>query len=145
MPEPAKTPWHLWIVGVVALLLNAGSAYDYVMTQTRNAAYLSEFTAEQLAYFYSFPSWVVAVWATAVWTGVLGALFLLMRRRWAVPVLWLSFACTIVTAVYMYLVAETSIADVIGPSVFYFSMLIIAFAGLLVWYAQRMQARGVLR
>jgi len=33
---------------------------DYVMTQTKNEAYMSGFTPEQLAFFYSFPAWVVS-------------------------------------------------------------------------------------
>ena len=60
------TPWHLWLVGVLALLWNSVGAFDYVMTETRNASYLSSFTPEQLAYFYGFPMWVVATWALAV-------------------------------------------------------------------------------
>jgi hypothetical protein len=34
-PIPAPnivTPWHLWLVGVLALLWNSFGAFDYVMT-----------------------------------------------------------------------------------------------------------------
>ncbi len=50
-----KTPLHLWIVGVLSLLWNAFGAYDHVMTQFRNAQYLSVFTPEQMAYFDNAP------------------------------------------------------------------------------------------
>ena len=70
----ARRPWHLVVVGILALLWNAMGAFDYTMTQTRNEAYMSRFTSEQLEYFYSFPSWAVATWATAVWGSVLGAI-----------------------------------------------------------------------
>ena len=53
-----KTPWHLWIVGLVTLLWNAMGAFDYVMIQTKNADYLTQFTPEQLPYFQSFPVWL---------------------------------------------------------------------------------------
>ena len=69
-----KTPWHLWAVGAVALLWNSYGGYDYVMTQTNNAAYLAHFTAEQRAYFDSFPLWMEAVWAIGVWGGLLGGI-----------------------------------------------------------------------
>ncbi len=52
------TPLHLWIVGALSLLWNAVGAFDYLMTQTRNQAYMSDFTPEQLEYFYGFPAWV---------------------------------------------------------------------------------------
>ena len=88
-----RTPWHLWLVGVLALAWNGIGAFDYMMTETRNPGYMSDFTPEQLAYFYAFPKWVVATWATSVWGGVLGAVLLLLRKRLAVPV----FAVSLVT------------------------------------------------
>ena len=78
-----RTPWHIWVVGLIALIFNAGGAFDYVMTQTRNADYLAQFTAEELAYFESFPSWVQGSWALAVWAALLGAVLILLRSRWA--------------------------------------------------------------
>ena len=68
--ESTKAPWHLWVIGVLTLLWNAMGAFDYLMTQTQNEAYMSEFTPEQLEFFYNFPSWMVAFWALAVWGGV---------------------------------------------------------------------------
>ena len=41
METATKTPWHLWVIGIVATLWNAGGAYDYTMTQTRNMDYLT--------------------------------------------------------------------------------------------------------
>jgi hypothetical protein len=79
-----RTPWHLWVIGGSALLWGAMGAMDYVMTQTKNEAYMSGFTPEQLAFFYSLPAWVVSAWAIGVWGGVLGAVLLLVRRRLAV-------------------------------------------------------------
>ena len=67
------------------------------MTETRNASYMSTFTPEQLAYFRDFPMWVVAAWALSVWGGVLGAVLLLLRKRWAVPLFALSLATMLLT------------------------------------------------
>ena len=36
----ARTPAHLWIVGVLATLWNAFGCYDYLMTRMRNTDYL---------------------------------------------------------------------------------------------------------
>jgi hypothetical protein len=33
---PTKTPWHLWVVGILSLLWNAFGGYDYTMTQLRD-------------------------------------------------------------------------------------------------------------
>ena len=52
--DRAYTPWHLWVVGVVGLLWSAMGALDYVMTQTKNKSYMSNFTPEQLEFFMDF-------------------------------------------------------------------------------------------
>ena len=45
MPTSLKTPVHLYVVGVASLLWNAGGAFDYFMTQTKNEEYMANFTA----------------------------------------------------------------------------------------------------
>lgn len=62
-----KTPWHLWVVGVVALLWNSMGALDFTMTQMKSEAYLKALTPEQLAYIHGFPRWVVFVWGLGTW------------------------------------------------------------------------------
>ena len=81
---PAKTPWHLWVVGVISLLWNAVGALDFTMTQLRNEAYLKAFTDEQRAYFFAIPLWAVVTWGVATWGSLVGSGFLLGRRRLAV-------------------------------------------------------------
>ncbi len=138
-----KTPWHLWVVGVIALLWSAAGAMDYVMTQTKNEEYMSAFTPEQLAFFYGFPSWVVAAWAVAVWGGVLGALLLLLRRRLAVWVFLASLVAMVLTTIHNY--ALSNGLEVVGDAfTLIFSAVIFVVACALYLYARAMQRRGVL-
>ena len=101
-----STPWHLWVIGVVALVWSAMGAMDYVMTQTRNEAYMSGFTPEQLSFFYGIPTWAVATWAIAVWGGVLGALLLLIRRRHAVWVFLAPLIAMVITTFQNYVLSN---------------------------------------
>ncbi len=139
----ARTPVHLWVVGVLALLWNAMGAFDYLMTQTENEGYMSRFTPEQLEFFYGFPTWVVASWALAVWGSVLGSILLLMRNRWAVPVFLVSFLSMFVTTFRNYVLADGM--EVAGdPFTLLFSALIFLVALGLLLYARAMKRRGVL-
>lgn len=141
---PNAAPKHLWIVGVIALLWNGIGAFDYLMTETRNEAYMSRYTPEQLAYFYGFPAWAVGTWAIAVWGAVLGSVLLLLRKRLAVPVFAVSLAAMVVTTVYNYGLSDGwRIAGGAGPLVF--SVLIFAVAVALLLYARAMARRAVLR
>lgn len=140
--QTQATPRHIWIVGILALLWNLMGAMDYVMTQTKNEAYMGQFTPEQLEFFYNFPAWLVAFWATAVWGGVLGAVLLLVRKKLAFPVLLVSFLCMVVTTIHNYGFAGG--ADIVGGAGLIFSIVIFVVALALVFYARRMVRNGVL-
>lgn len=142
--ESSRPPKHLRIVGAIALLWNAMGAFDYLMTETRNDAYMRQFSPEQLAYFYGFPAWVVGSWAIAVWGGVLAAVLLLLRRRQAVPVFLVAFVAMVVTMVHNYGLAD-GLAVAGSPFALAFSALIVV-SGLAFWrYARAMDRRGLLR
>jgi hypothetical protein len=139
----AKTPWHIWVVGVIALLWNAMGAFDYLMTETQNEGYMAKFTPEQLDFFYGFPAWMVAFWAVAVWGGVLGAVLLLLKKKLAAPVFLVSFLCMAVTAVRNFGFADGM--EVMGTGGATFSAVIFVFALFLVVYSRAMKNGGVLR
>jgi hypothetical protein len=143
IPPTAQSGWKRWAVGIVALLWNAMGAFDYLMTQTKNADYMANFTPEQLEYFYAFPTWMVAAWALAVWGGVLGALLLLLRRRLAEPVFLVSFAAMVLTTLYSY-VLSNGMEVFEGAGSHAFSALIFAVALGLYLYARHLRKRGLL-
>lgn len=138
----SKTPKHLWIIGVLALLWNAVGALDYLMTQTKNEAYMEQFTTEQLEFFYGFPTWLVALWAIAVWGGVLGAILLLMRKKLAVMVFLVSFVAMVLTSIQNFVLSNG--LEVMGGAGVGFSVVIFLIALGLWLYARAMQKRGVL-
>jgi len=141
--RPVRTPWHLWIVGTLGLLWSAIGAFDYVMTETRNATYMSAFTPEQLAFFYGFPAWVIAAWAIAVWGGVLGSVLLLMRNRFAVWVFFVSLAGLLLTTFHNYVLSNgMAIFGDAGSQVLTLLILLISLG--LFLYARAMRRLRVL-
>ena len=142
MSETKATPKHLWIIGIITLLWNLVGAFDYLMTQTRNETYMSQFEQAQLDYYYSFPTLVVVFWALAVWGSVMGSVLLLMRKPLAVPVFMVSFASMVITAIYNFGFSDGM--EVMGSSGFVFTVVIFFVALGLVLYARAMRARGVL-
>ena len=145
MTEPSAaaepTPRHVWAVGIFALLWDSLGAFDYLMTQTQNEQYMSQFTPEQLEFFYGFPTWLVAVWAIAVWGGVLGSVLILMRKRWAAPVLGISFGAMVLTSIHNFGFANG--LEIMGPMGAVFSVLIFVIALALWMYARAMVRKGV--
>ena len=140
-----KPPWHLWVVGIVSLLWNAVSAFDYLMVQTRSEKYMSNFTPEQLDYFYGFPVWATSAWAVAVWFSVLGSILLLARSRHAVVVFALSFLGMIATSSYSFLLSGGLKSELLGATALAFSLAIAVVGLLLILYARAMRQRAILR
>lgn len=138
----ARTPVHLWIVGILALLWNLMGVVDYLATQFRWEFYMSGFSQEQLDYFYGFPSWMVACWAIAVWGSLLGAIALLLRKRWAVWCFGVALVGMVFTTIYSYLLAEG--AEIMGTFGNVFTLVIWVIAILLFWYSWKMVKKGVL-
>lgn len=137
-----RTPWHLWVVGAVALLWNGYGGFDYIMTQTQNAGYLAQFTEEQRAYFQSFPMWMEAVWAIGVWGGVLASVLLLLRSKWAFPAFAASLIAFAISVVYGQL---SGAGDIMGPMGMIFSAVIFLLGLGFVMYSRMMARKGVLR
>ncbi len=142
-PRAERAPWHLWVFGILALLWNCMGALDYVMTETRNEAYMKSFTPAQLEYFYGMPAWFVATWAIAVWGAVLASLLLLLRKRLAVPVFIVSFVAMCVTMIYNYGLSD-GLEIMGGTKALAFPAVIFLVAFLLILYSRTQRARGVL-
>jgi hypothetical protein len=139
----SRIPRHLWIVGGLSLLWNAVGAFDYTATQMRLESYMSQFSAEQLAYFYGFPAWAVAAWAIAVWSSLLGSLCLLLRKAWAVPLFGIALAGMVFTALYNFVLTDGM--AMVGTGGLVFTAVIWVIAISLFFYARAMARRGVLR
>jgi hypothetical protein len=144
MNGTARTPAHLWIVGGLATLWNAFGAFDYLMTQTRNADYLAHFTDPQRVYFESFPVWMEADWAFGIWGGLAGALLLLLRSRHAVLAFAVSLAGLAISTIYQYVLTAPP-ADMMTGAMVGMNIAIWAVCIGLLLYAMRMRKAGVLR
>jgi len=140
--QSQSRPWHLWVVGGLTLLLSGFATFDYIMTATKNEAYLADFPPATLDYYFSFPLWVFVLWAVGNLGGMLGGLLLLVRKVWAIWSLAASAAAAIIATFYTYAfkggLAVTGMAGLITSLVF------LAISVLVVVYARRMKDKGVL-
>jgi len=142
---PMKGPWHLWLIGVIAVLFNSIGVFDFVMSMAQGAKYQASagMTPDQIAHYQQMPSWMMVVWAVGVFGAFLASILLLLRRKLAWLVFVLSLAAFLVSLIYTYVL--TNGGAVMGQQMAIASAVI---AGLLVffcWYTRFMAVRGVLR
>lgn len=137
-----RAPWHLWVIGIVSTLWNLVGAFDYLATELRWEPYMSEFTQQQLDYFYGFPAWMVAAWALGVWGALAGSICLLLRKRWAVLMFGISMVGLAVSTVYNFGLSNG--LEIMGNGGVIFTVVIWIIAILLFLYARAMSKKGVL-
>ncbi len=135
-----KTPWHVWTVGGITLLWNAVGIFSYMMTHLDRLEDL-DMTAEQIAFFDSFPAWANAFWALGVWGAFFGSVLILFRSRFAVPSIGISIVGLIVTTIYQnFMIEVPEELQSIGLNVMIWATTLFMF-----WYALKMRREGVLR
>ena len=140
-----KTPWHIWLIGVIAVLFNFIGVFDFVMSMAQGARYQASagMTPDQIAHYQAMPSWMTAVWAVGVFGAFLASILLLLRRKLASPVFVLSLAAFLISLLYTYVLTDGG--AVMGRQMAIASAVI---AGLLIFfsgYSRFMAVRGVLR
>ena len=135
-------PWHLWVVGILYLLLSGTGAFDFIMTVMKNEAYLAGFAQELLDFYYSFPLWMFVLWAVGTFGGVIGALLLLLRKGAAIGFLAASLAAGVITTTYTY--AFTRGLEMTGMAGLITGLVFLGLAILVLVYARRMKEKGVL-
>ena len=134
-----QTPIHLWIIGVISLLWNGFGCFNYYMTQSRNEGYLKDFPQEQLDFVWNSPAWVTGGWALAVWSGLLGSILLLLRKRISTPTFAISLICAVIINVYNY--GFGGAMDVMGSGASLAMTGVIIIVAILLWMYSRAMAR----
>jgi hypothetical protein len=138
-------PWHLWVVGILGILWNAYGCYDFYMSNTQGEAYFREagMSDAAIAYFNAMPAWMYVVWAVGVFGAVIGAILLLLRSKWAVPVFAASLIAYVLSLLYTYLLSNGG--EVVGEGMWIMQLVILAACLFFLWYAWWAQKRGMLR
>lgn len=134
-----KAPWHLWVIGVVALLWYAAGTVTIFMAQMGKL----DVSPDEAAYYAAQPGWFVAVTDIANFAGIAGSVLLLMRNAKAGRVFALSLGAIIGTHAYdLWAGTSRSFANAGAMTT---NIIIVVIAVLLIWYSAAMAKRGVLR
>lgn len=131
--------WYL-PVAILALLWNLLGCAAYLGDVMLTPDDIAKMSPEQQALYAARPAWAVAATAIAVWGGAAGCLGLVLRKRWALPLLLLSLAGVIVQDVALFVVS--SAAAQAGTVAYVLQGLVLAIAIGLVLLARKAIARG---
>jgi hypothetical protein len=138
------TPAPKWFVpvAVLALLWNLFGCFQIGMNFLMTDADIAKLTAEEQAIVAAMPSWLLIGSALGVVGGALGSLGLVLKRRWATPLLMLSVLGLVVQDIGFALVARTAPIPTAG---WILQGVVFVIAVLLVVLSRKAAANGWLR
>ncbi|HEX8401856.1 MAG TPA: hypothetical protein VF628_09155 [Allosphingosinicella sp.] len=131
-----RVPVWYWLLAGLAALWEAIGVASY-LGQVYGAM---EMSPAQQQLVGSTPAWVTGAYAIAVFSGLAGALALLLRRRWAKPLLVVSLVAAVVQ--YGYIFGIGGALDLVGGSAIVLPLLILLIGAGLIWFASYADRRG---
>ena len=137
-----KPELSFWIVGACALVWNLIGLVIYYSHVSMTPDALGGFTEAQQAFFNSTPVWATSAYAVAVTAGVLGSLFLLLRKAWAVPLFVLSLIGIVVQDLHAFVLSNG--LEVWETKDIYLPAVVIVVAIALVMYSRGAKKKRLL-
>ena len=137
--KPGTTFWV--IVGLLAVW-NLSGLYMYYGQATVTADLLLDagYSDLQVAHVMDTPKWAHSAYAIAVNAGVLGVIFMLLRKAWAVPMFVLSLAGALVQDLDSFILRDAlQLFDRIWL-IIPITVIVICIAE--IWYSLRAKNRG---
>ena len=125
---------------IAALLWNLLGCAAYLSDVLLTPEDVAKMSAAQQALYAARPAWSVAATAIAVWGGAVGCLGLIVRKRWAMPLLIASLAGVIVQDASFFGLSE--MAAQTAPVAVVLQGLVLLIAIGLVLLARKAAARG---
>ena len=124
-----------WIISGLALVWNLIGVINYLGQVLITDEILKSLSKEQQLMYQDVPSWVTAAFAVAVFSGTVGAIFLLLKKRVSSIFFILSFVGIIIHMTYGLLINENT--DSYGPLGLLMPLMIIVVGSYLIWYSKK--------
>lgn len=129
-----KLPIWFWIISAVALIWNLLGVMAYIMQATMSDAVLAEMPDAQRVMYEALPAWYTAAFAIAVFGGALGCIALLLRKKWALWALIISFIGVILQNLYFWVLS--GVGSSLAGFELYMTLAIPVVGVLLIWFAR---------
>ena len=136
-----KPPILFWVIAVVLLLWNfTGLMFYYGQVTMTPETLAANFSVAEREFMSQIPVWATAAYATAVTAGVIGAVLLLLRQAWALPVFILSFVGVLIQDFDAFVLSDA--ISVWGSSALALPVVVIVICVFEIWYSRSAKVKG---
>jgi uncharacterized membrane protein len=130
-------------IGIFAIIWNLMGVLAYLMQAFMTAEAVDALPTEaERALYSNIPAWYTAAFATAVFTGLLASILLLLKKRFATSLFMISLIAILVQMYYNFFISKAM--EVYGAKRAIMPILVIILAFFLLWYSRKMDEYAVL-
>ncbi|MDH7445568.1 hypothetical protein [Aquimarina sp. 2201CG14-23] len=128
-----KAPIWFWVIGIIALIWNIVGVLAYIGQAYMTEEVLNAMPEADQNFYNNLPAWVTAVFAIAVFSGVLGCIALLIKKKFALPLFIISLLTVLAQQVYNFFIQD--FINLTGERL-YMPIVIVVMAIFLVWFSK---------
>jgi hypothetical protein len=137
----SKPPTWYWVVSGLAVLWMLFGVMAWCMDLMTDEAGLAQMSEAQRQLYAARPQWLFAVYGVAIFSGLAGAIGLLLRKSWASMLFTVSLAAIVVQFGYTFLAMHA--VQVLGAAAAIPFPLVIFLIGVaLLWFSRRARTLG---
>ena len=134
MVERIRPPSWFWLIALLAILWGVMGVVAFYMDLTMSPAAIADLSSYDRALRASRPGWFMWLYGSAVWTGLIGGVLLLLRSALAHGVFVVSLVLVIVMFGYIFAVTDLIVVKGFGVAAG-FPILVALIAGAEIWFA----------
>jgi hypothetical protein len=138
---PAARPGWFWIVAIAALLWNLVGLSIFALHYSMGPEELAALPEGQRRMLENVPAWAWISYAVAVVAGTVASIALLLRRRYAVALYWISLVGVVLLQVVWTMFLSGAPA-ILGPGSLVMPVLVLVIAVVLVLFSRHAARRG---
>lgn len=143
MTTTVKPPTWFWVVSIIALLWNLMGVFNYLNQAFNQEIILESLDQAQREVFEGTPAWATAAFALAVFTGALGSIGLLLRKKWARPLFMISFVTALAQFVHWLFISNA--VEAFGPSTYAMPIIVLVIGLYLISFSKKGILKGWLK
>src|SRR5690606_34946639 len=134
MTTTVKPPTWFWVVSIIALLWNLMGVFNYLNQAFNQVAILESLDQAQREAFGNVPAWATAAFAIAVFSGTIGSIGLLLRKKWARPLFIVSLIAAVVQFAHWLFISNA--VEAFGPSTYAMPVIVVVIGIYLISFSK---------
>ena len=133
-----------WIIAVIFVIWGLiGCSFYLAEVMMSDAAYSDAFGPELAEVRGVYPTWAMAAYATAVWSGLIAALLCILRKQVSVTVFLFSLGMAILGFIPSF--TNPVLKEAAGEWFWVMPLVVVAIGIFEVFYSWKQRANGILR